>query len=400
MKKVIFGILTGILCVLVMGRALLPQSARAAGEVLRSGADYNILDIDLPVVRQTAGSALLAEMNAYYIFRMPTAKNEYTGILAGKDLVVICGDNWAPGDVTDRSASPALNRLWTEGAHISDVYRPDWYQGSEGREFALLSGLMPTSVRDTSSFLWCGRQDIYLPFALPRGLADAGYTCTALCRNGAYTAAYEALGFSCVRAEPEDNVSALERELSAGDGEGPLFVYCVWDDTDGEEALSELLGWLDRNGRTEDTVICLYTTNTQEFRGHLFLWGEGLAEAESTLPCSDLDVTPTLLNLFGIDYDSRFLSGRDIFAGNGTGAKPNAATPLVSLGGSAYADWVTDAGSYIASEDMFFPAGAALTGQREEALGSYAEAVSALVYDRYVYARRILENNYFRLVFP
>ncbi|MBO5413225.1 MAG: LTA synthase family protein, partial [Clostridia bacterium] len=30
--------------------------------------------------------------------------------------------------------------------------------------------------------------------------------------------------------------------------------------------------------------------------------------------CSSLDVLPTVLNLFGFDYDSRLLMGRDIFS--------------------------------------------------------------------------------------
>lgn len=31
-------------------------------------------------------------------------------------------------------------------------------------------------------------------------------------------------------------------------------------------------------------------------------------------PCTAVDIVPTLLNLFGFDYDSRLLSGRDVLA--------------------------------------------------------------------------------------
>ena len=119
---------------------------------------------------------------------------------------------------------------------------------------------------------------------------------------------------------------------------------------------------------------------------HIFA-AAGLAGLTVTAPCSELDVTPTLLDLFGAAYDARFLSGRDLLA-DGAAAGPPA---LVSLYGSAYGDWVTDAGRYRAAEDVFLPAEGHGTDER------YVRRMRQLVYDRYTVSRRILESNYFRL---
>ena len=45
-----------------------------------------------------------------------------------------------------------------------------------------------------------------------------------------------------------------------------------------------------------------------------FLWNAGMEEPVIVdKACCSVDVLPTLLNLFGFDYDSRMYAGRDIF---------------------------------------------------------------------------------------
>ena len=93
MRKIFLCVLTGVLAALVAARALLPETAGAAAE---DGAvyGYNICNISLPITVETAGSALIAEMNGYYLFQTPTAKNEWTGVFHGKNLIVLCADGW------------------------------------------------------------------------------------------------------------------------------------------------------------------------------------------------------------------------------------------------------------------------------------------------------------------
>ena len=388
MRRLILLLLSAALAWLVAARSRLPEPAAAeamAAVAWDSGA-YNVLDWDLTGPPETAGSAYTAEMYRYFTSCVPTAKHSYTGRLNGKNLLLVLADNWKVNGVNG-AQTPALYRLWSEGVRFGEVYAPDWYQGRDGREFALLTGLTPTTVQNRASMSLLAGRDIYLPFALGQGLGDAGYVCRVYSDAPGREASYAALGFSDAvsGAPPADDLAALAEE-------GPFFAYVVLEDADAEAALEELLRTLEDAGLAGDTAVCVAAGSAQPLRGALFLWGPGLAGVCVDAPCSELDVTPTLLDLFGAEYDARFLSGRDVLA-DGTGEGP---PRLVSLYGSAYSDWVTDAGSYIAAEDAFFPLEGRFSAAQEEA--RYVSKIRLLVYDRYVFSRRILESNYFRMI--
>lgn len=384
-RTTILIFLIGLLAALVAARAVLPEPAVP---VMAEDYGYNILSLAPPAVTETAGSGWIAELSAYFLSREPTAKNAWTGALRGKNLILVCADEWAP-DPDGRRENPALYRLARESAAIPNVWRPDWYQGEEGPLFAVLSGLTPTRVGDESALRYTGEQSIYLPFALPRRFAREGYVCTAFLRDGTLSDAAYALGFDGVRAGCE-NGETVDEVLAALDGDAPAFVFCQWSGG-GEEALACLLEALEETHRT-DTALCLLTADADPERAQLYLWGAGLSGAAADVPCSELDLPPTLLNLFGISFDSRFLSGRDIFAPAGAPARPDDRTPLVSLGGSAFSAWVTDAGRYDPAADTDASAGS-------DANREYIRAVCTLNYQRYVFARRVVESNYFAIVF-
>ena len=59
-----------------------------------------------------------------------------------------------------------------------------------------------------------------------------------------------------------------------------------------------------------------------------------------TKPCSSIDVLPTVLNLFGIEYDSRLLMGTDILSNT----DPIAIINCLGSGGSWH--WKTSVGTY------------------------------------------------------
>lgn len=377
------------LAVLVMARALLPEPAQAVMGTSVYG--YNLLAEEVPPVTETAGSAIIGEMNSYYFSRPATEKNACTGTLAGKNLILICADNWQP----EAMRSIALTAFLSGGTALPNVYRPDWYQGMEGREFALLTGIVPTNVDGKSALTWLGQQEVYLPFTLPRTLGEAGYDCRAFVTETSRCAAYTAMGFAAVEAVgvPADIMVTDTAEDCFG--ETPFFVFYVWQEGACERALSALLTELESRSLLEETAVCLVTGSADGQRAQIFLRGGELGAPVPQTPCSELDVTPTLLNLFGMDYDSRFLSGRDIFAPCSAAETAEDPLPLVILRGSAYAGWVTDAGYYSLLEG-FQPEGAFPNSREGE---SYARMVSALVYERYIFARRVMENNYFHLIF-
>lgn len=398
MRKVVFCILAGALTALVIARALLPESARAVMAADGELYGYNLCEVSLPLAPETAGSALLADMNGYYLFRTPTAKNAWTGVLAGRNLILICAENWVAPTAPDRYAEPALYRLDRGSAGVSSVYRTDWYQGSAGLSFALLTGVVPTTMDGETALVYAGRQDTYLPFALARCLSAAGYASFACIRENSQRAGFETLGFETVTVcggSAEETLAETPGDVT----DAPrFFAYYLWADEDGTAALEQLLDTLKSSRRLKDTVICLYTGAETADRAHLYIYSSAVADAVSARPCSALDVTPTLLNLFGIDYDSRFLSGADVFAQNSETGTVSAVTPLVSLYGSAYSDWVTDAGYYSAEGNIFRQTADCFESSAD--VSAYVHEAAQMVYDRYIYARKTMEYDYFRLVLP
>ena len=122
-----------------------------------------------------------------------------------------------------------------------------------------------------------------------------------------------------------------------------------------EYALAHLMEQLETAGIADDTVIVLtsdhypygmltdeadyyqelsgteYTErDTQRFRNTLIMWcGSMEGPVIVDTPCSSIDIVPTICNLFGLDYDSRLYSGRDIFATNYVPYEYSTNMPLV-----------------------------------------------------------------------
>lgn len=103
-----------------------------------------------------------------------------------------------------------------------------------------------------------------------------------------------------------------------------------------DKALESLIDQLRQAGKLENTVICLsadhypygMTMDQYEelagkdlsdgmdlYRNSLILWNAGMTETVTVdKACGSMDILPTLLNLFGFDFDSRMYAGRDIFS--------------------------------------------------------------------------------------
>lgn len=380
MRRVIFTVLAVVLAVIVSLRAERePAAVSALAPVHWDGSRCNVMAEpygtgDL----QTAGSGARAEIESYYLGRVPTLKNACTGLLAGQNVVLILAPDWQAD-----GSSPLLDRLSTEGAVFSQVYAPDWYQGPDGREFALLSGMTPVTVQERTALAWTGGQGICLPFALAQSLSRTGYETWAFPARAGYDNAYGALGFGHVMAPGADLSDRL------GDlGPGPWLAYQVLPG-DGEEALTSLMTALESRGLARNTALCLVTSSAEPLRGHMFLWGEGLSGLTADMPCSELDIAPTLLDLLGTEMDSRFFSGRDLFAPAGEEIEYP-----VCLYGSAFSDWVTEKGRYEAVHDLFIPAAGVNMSQTERE--RYVSRMRTEVYGRYVYAGRVLQTDHFR----
>lgn len=125
--------------------------------------------------------------------------------------------------------------------------------------------------------------------------------------------------------------------------------------------------------------------NFELYHTTLIIWNSAMEEPITIdKPSCSLDILPTLSNLFGVEYDSRLLMGRDILSD--------------SEGMVVFSDhsWLTEKGRYNASADTFI---ANEDADLEDADG-YAQDTMAKVNLMFDYSAAILDQNYYSYVFP
>ncbi len=123
--------------------------------------------------------------------------------------------------------------------------------------------------------------------------------------------------------------------------------------------------------------------NDDAVRDHnaLIIWSPCLEEMDSE-PTSSIDILPTLLNLFGVEFDSRIYSGRDVFSD---------ADALVMWPDTS---WKTEKGYYNAITNEYIPA------DGYEADTEYIESVKATVNNKLFYARNFFKLDFYSYLTP
>ena len=170
-----------------------------------------------------------------------------------------------------------------------------------------------------------------------------------------------------------------------------------------DKAVGELINNLEEAGELEDTVIVIsgdhypYGLTLDEineistykrddtfekYRMPLLIWSGSMKEPIKVEKIgSSLDILPTVLNLFGVEFDSRLLIGRDILSDS---------KPLVIFSDRSF---ITDKGRYNAITGEF------TANEGVEIEEGYVEEISKIIYQKYQMSRLILENDYYRKVF-
>lgn len=183
-----------------------------------------------------------------------------------------------------------------------------------------------------------------------------------------------------------------------------------------ENALTQLVQKLEDAGIADDTVICLTSDhypygleqsntykNTEDYVTDLYgykystpwekdhnswiLWSGCLENelsdysCEISLPTYSLDILPTLSNLFGLEYDSRLLVGRDVFS---------EAEAIVLW--NSYS-WATERGKYNARTRKFYP------NEGYEYDKAYVDRISGIVKNKINFSGQVVDNNYYQVLF-
>ena len=174
-----------------------------------------------------------------------------------------------------------------------------------------------------------------------------------------------------------------------------------------EAALTSLMNQLEAAGILNDTVIVVASdhypyglesdgksyikelmgvdrvTDFTRDRNTLIIWSGSIEDMDIVVdtPVTSLDILPTLSNLFGVEYDSRLMVGRDVFSD---------AEPIVFWGVSG--NWLTDKGTYQFSSGKFTP------WEGVEVEEGYAERIQAIVSNKLEYCRMVAKHDYYNYV--
>ena len=150
-------------------------------------------------------------------------------------------------------------------------------------------------------------------------------------------------------------------------------------------ALQNSMIWA--NDRDYVSELYGYEASNEMLRDHeiLIVWNGELEKRDEPIvvsqPCSSIDIIPTVLNLFGIDYDSRLYPGRDLLS-----------TDEGLVMWNSYS-WKTEKGFYDATTGRFTPE------EGQTADSDYIDSVKEIVRGKLNYCRNVIERDYFKYVF-
>ncbi len=169
-----------------------------------------------------------------------------------------------------------------------------------------------------------------------------------------------------------------------------------------DRAVELLINKLEEKGILEDTVIALvgdhypYTISIDNInqvstytrdsivevnRSNFILWNSEMKEAiEVDKVGSQIDVLPTLLNLFGIEYDSRLIIGQDILSDN----------PGIAIFSNR--SWVSDYGTYFSATKQFVPNG---NGEIDE---DYVSNMNKSVANKFTMSQSFLQYDIYKII--
>lgn len=134
-------------------------------------------------------------------------------------------------------------------------------------------------------------------------------------------------------------------------------------------------------------------SNLELYRNNFILWSSSMEQPIVVdTPCSSIDIVPTLANLFNIEYDSRLITGTDIFSDN---EKICIVNTLTAAGGDY--NWITPQGTYYSAKDVFEKS--KTCSFNEEQLAAYVEKTKQKVDAMRKYSIAILDYDYYSYVF-
>lgn len=212
----------------------------------------------------------------------------------------------------------------------------------------------------------------------------------------------------------EDNIAPKYKEMlkeyygdSLGnDGASEILMAYEAGQMELDRALETLINKLQAAGKLDDTVIALvgdhhpyYITDNltmdqynrlstyerdryiELYHSNFILYNSAMDTVTIDKVGSQLDVIPTLYNLFGMDFDSRLLMGNDLLSSSS------------SIAIMSDDSWITDYGRYYATSEKFEASEDMMLGD------SYVELINKKVRNIQKLSILIMKNNYYKFVY-
>ncbi len=424
---------------------------------------YNVSNIDFAALAAAEPNAEIRKMHEYVASLQPTRKTEYTGMFAGKNLIVITLEGFSD-KVISPTVTPTLYRMATQGFCFSNFYHTLWGGSTATGEYSVMTGNFHSSANCLKM-----SADTLQYYAFGNLFGRAGYDTYAY-HDHTYTyygrdlshpnfgyPNYKGIGNGLVLPHNSWPNSDYEMALVTGpeyinsDSEKPFQAYYMsvsghanytWmgnsmasrhrNDIGGysyynedvkaylacqyevELMLTELVRQLEEAGKLEDTVFAMccdhypyaltdsqlselyglpqagIRNNFDLYRNGFILWCADMEEPITVeTPCSSYDILPTLANLFGLEYDSRLITGHDVLA-----LEDNLV--IINNDNGSW-NWVSAQGSYDRTAGVFTPnADCTLS---EEEIELYVKMNNTRVSAMRTYSFAVLERDYYRYVF-
>ena len=344
---------------------------------------YNVLEIDFDELNQLTDKSKIQAINDYCASLTGTNKNEYTGMLADYNLILLCAESFDTGAL-DPELTPTLYRLANEGIVFNNYYNTFPNTTTDG-EYALCMGLYPDGTRGktNSSFMASIRNNMAYAlgnmFLSQKGIQSYGYhnydgsyySRNKTHPNMGYSMKFAKSGMTFTSAWPSSDLEMMEQSIDDYIGQDQFHAYYMtfsghyrydtstnliarqnWADVENlayskqsraymschielEKAMAYLMQRLEEEGVADKTAIVLAgdhfpygLTDKQyselvgydidkftKYKSTLIFWVGGMKENIVVNEyCCNVDILPTILNLWGFEYDSRMLAGTDVFS--------------------------------------------------------------------------------------
>lgn len=426
------------------------EAADESAEEAKVYEPHVIPGLDFAALAQNETDGTLKTLYSYVAAQTPALENEYTGMFAGKNLIFITAEafNYA---IIDPELTPTLHRLTTEGIEFTNYYEPLWSGCTSGGELVNLSGLAMNCEMNTYSsqkpfntigsllmdegyFSRAYHNNIYTFYDRHKTHVNLGYEQFIGMGNG--------MEEGVVDDWPQSDLEMFDFTIPQYIDQQPFSIYymtvsghCRYNQlgndqskknwplvehlpySDGikayiacnlelEKALTSLVKQLEEAGIADDTVIVmapdhypyglgkawglqkdglleLYGVEKydlfQRDKNTLIIWSGCLEDKDMRIdaPVCSIDILPTLSNLFGVTYDSRLSIGRDVL---GT-------QEAISLWPDY--SWVTEMGSYNASNRTFTPA------EGVEIPDGYVDRMVSIVTNKVKFSRMVQTTKFF-----